>query len=297
MSKLIQYSTFVAACEEKNLSKAAARLHLSPSAVSKQLSTLEHNMGIKLLDRSTRVVVITDLGQRFYHRCKEILTAVDEAEREVADAQEVVAGKVVLSIPKVMLHSDLMSAFTEFCELYPGIKLDLRVTNERENIIDKRIDFAFRIGALPDSRLHSKSLMTVYPVFFASPDYLKRRGTPKTLADLSKHEVLVSTAVNLSEAMRSNTDHMDNLPLDLDRYHTTDDATAIYKMVLNGLGIGVLINEAVEKDFIDQLLVRVLTRSNLGSMELNLVYHKHGQLPKILQVFKDYIIKFYEKKA
>lgn len=293
MAKFEHYKTFVTVCDERNLSAAAKRLHLSPSAVSKQIANLERNAGALLLDRSTRVVEVTDLGQRFYRHCKAILAAVDDAERDIAEALGKVGGKLTLSLPKILLHSNVMELLSQFSEIYPRIKLDLRVSNEFESLIDNRIDFAFRIGKLVDSRLRAIPLMTLHPIFCASPAYLKAHGTPETIADLSDHEMLVPTAVNISEAIRSSDGHFNNYDLDLEQHHTTDDATALYFAILNGMGIGSFMKESASNDIQQKRLIQVLPDVNLGAKKLHLIFYKQGRLPRKLAVFKEFVTDFY----
>ena len=293
MSLLDHYRTFVTICELESLSAAAKQLHRSPSAVSKQMTQLEHSLGTTLLDRSTRVVAVTDIGQGFYVRCREILAAVERAEQEIAEAQGEIRGKLVLSIPKILLHTRLMQALSEFCSQFPAIKLDLRVSNEIEQMLDQRIDFAFRIGRLQDSRLHAVKLDSLQPVFCASPRYLKQHGTPDTLDGLANHEVLVPTAVNLSEALRDSTGQFDDFTLDLSNHHTTDDATALYQAIINGMGIGVFMRQAIVGELNDKRLLQVLPEQNLGSKPMQLVYHKQGRLPAKLAAFRDFVRSYY----
>lgn len=287
------YETFVAVCEERNLARAAKRLHCSPSSVSKQLTALEQNLGAVLLDRTTRVVAVTPAGQRFYHRCKEVLALIDEAEQEVRETQGDVAGNIVLSLPKVLLHSDLISILARFCQLYPNVKMDVRVSNEYENLTDQQIDFALRIGELPDSRLHAVTLKKLKPIFCASPAYLQRCGTPRNLGELLEHEVLISTALNLSHAQRGLADELDGFSLDLDQHHTFDDATALLTAMRCGMGIGVLISDAPHNDLQSGRLVQLLPKQQLGEKPLQLVFKKRDRQPERLTLFKTHLLEAY----
>lgn len=289
------YETFVVVCEERNLARAAKRLHCSPSSVSKQLTALEQSLGAVLLNRTTRAVAVTAVGQRFYHRCKEVLSLVKEAEREVSATQGGVTGKIVLTVPKVLLHTGLMSVLSSFCRLYPKVKLDLRISNEYESLVDQQIDFGIRIGELPDSRLHAVTLKQLTPVFCAAPEYLERCGEPRSLAELQGHEVLVSTALNLSKAQRGVTGDLGGFSLDLEKHHTFDDATALLTAMRCGMGIGVLISDALSEDLKSQRLVQVLPQQQLDDKPLQLVFSERDRLPKHLALFKTHIVEAYRQ--
>ncbi|MBL4630708.1 MAG: LysR family transcriptional regulator, partial [Paraglaciecola sp.] len=144
MSKLNDYQTFIAIVECSSLTLAANQLHRSVSAVSKQLTKLESHLGVKLIERSTQSLAITELGQGFYYQCKNILASIEHAEQRVKDELITPTGKLILSFPEVLLRTGFMDLLQEFNQKYPLINMDFRVSNQIDDIVDQQIDFAFR---------------------------------------------------------------------------------------------------------------------------------------------------------
>ena len=245
MSKFDEYQAFVAIVDAGSLSKAAQTLHLSPSAISKKLSLLEDSLGIQLIERSTRAMAVTDLGKVFYRECKAILSSISEMESRLVDTKEEPRGKLTLSCPRVLLQPFFLRMINEFTEQYPAIKVDLSVSNEIEDLVEGRIDFAFRVGQLKDSRLKAIHLKDTRPVFCASPGYLEKYGKPKHLLALEKHKMIVPTYLNLSERMRQlfpGLSLSSQGQLDLESVHTTDDVYALLQMVLGNGGISMMLD-------------------------------------------------------
>ena len=140
---LSSYTIFVQIVESGSFAGAARELHLSPSAVSKQLSRLEQRLDTKLIQRSTRSVRVTEAGERFYQRCRSILQAVDEAEAEVAELSSQAAGRLRVTLPQSLATAHFASLIAQFQKQHPAITVDLSVSNSIVNLIENRVDIAF----------------------------------------------------------------------------------------------------------------------------------------------------------
>ena len=289
MSTYIQHQAFVTVVELQSLAKAARHLSLSPSAISKQLSALESDLGVTLLERTNRTVQVTAAGRAFYERCKSILAAVDAARREIVEAHSGLAGKIRLTAPAVLTHSSLFPALTEFTREHPEIRLDLHMSDEVEDLIAGRFDFALRLGTLRDNRLRAVGLLETHPVFCASPAYIEHHGRPERLADLQRHSMVLLSTLNLAHAMNRMFNRKGRRAPNLEHFHSTNDINTVHRMVLDGLAIGTLLDCSVHRDLAAGRLIHLFAERQFPGKRLYLVYAKRGTLPKRLALFKDFI--------
>ncbi len=289
MSKLNEYESLIATVETGSLGRAAKQLNCSPSTISKQLSALETSLGVTLLERSNRTVEVTEAGRQFYTRCKEILAQIRDAESEVVTRRDRHEGKIALTITTPLARSPLMSLLAEFGGLHPNIRFDLQMTDELEDLVGGRLDFALRLGNLADNRLHAVPLLDVRPVFCASPDYLQLNGEPQQLSDLREHRIGLLSTVNLANALQNLSNGKAKLPKSLDIYDTTNDNNTLYAMVREGLCVGALLDINVQHELQSGELVQLFPGKRFPGKRLYLVYAKQGVLPAKLKLFKDFI--------
>jgi len=290
MPSLSEYLTFTSIVEARSFTGAANRLHRSVSSVSKQLSKLEDSLGVCLIDRSTQSLAVTNLGETFYIRCKEILEAVELAEQYVKDEWTSPSGKITLSFPEVLLRTPLMALLKSFNEQYPAITFDLKVSNAIDDIIENRIDFAFRIGKLNDSRLTAIALNKSKPMFCASPGYLSRHGKPESLDGLfSDHRLILPSYINLSEQLRVLFSSTDKLPISLDNAHTSNNESVLYDAVTRGMGVAIMLDISISEDIKTGRLVELFPEKQLPESQMFLVYNNGHQMPEKKRAFKQFI--------
>jgi LysR family transcriptional regulator, regulator for bpeEF and oprC len=289
MPTFIQYAAFVATVEQRSLAKAAKQLNLSPSAVSKQLSALENELGVTFLERTSRTVQITEAGRTFYARCKAILIAIRDAEEEAAATRDGMNGIIRLTVGTPFTRSALMSTLAEFSRANPDIRLHVNVTDEVEDLVKGRLDFAFRLGHLADNRLRAIPLFDVHPVFCAAPSYIKRFGKPERLADLRQHGVVLLSTLNLSAAMNRMFGQSDKGALNQKQHHFTNDVNAMYGMIAEGLCVGAMLDCSVRTEFESGKLIHLFPEKMFPGKRLSLVYAKQGSLPMKLSAFKDFV--------
>ena len=192
------YLTFMTIIETGSLAATARKLHLSPSAVSKQLATLEQRLGTQLIQRSTRSMQVTEAGECFFQRCIEITQAVEAAETEIRDLVTAPSGTLRITLPQVLVTRDFADLLRRFGELYPGISISLEVSNNIERLIEKNLDLGFRAGPLQDSRMVATELFQSQIVLCASPGYAASHGIPTNADQLVKHTLLIPDLVYLN---------------------------------------------------------------------------------------------------
>lgn len=190
--------TFVTIVDTGSLAETARQLKLSPSAISKQLSALEQRLGTQLIQRSTRWMQVTEAGLHFYKRCVEITRSLEAAESEVRDLVDAPMGTLKITMPEVLVSSDIASVLQSFTAIHPHITISLEITNDLQSLIQNSLDVGFRVGQLPDSGLIGANLFEANVVMCASPSYVKSNGVPATVEQLDNHQILVPSPIYLS---------------------------------------------------------------------------------------------------
>lgn len=186
---------FVAVAEERSFRRAAARLEVSPAAVSKAIAALEAEVGHPLLTRTTRAVGLTRQGVLFLERCQQAVASVRGAREALAAEHAEPSGELTVSVPFIAVQL-LTPALALLSSRYPSLTFDVRVSDQLSRFAEESIDVAVRIGTLAQSSLIAKRLRRTRIVTIASPAYLARRGTPVTPAQLADHHCLVVRAPN-----------------------------------------------------------------------------------------------------
>ena len=190
MDKFQEITTFTAVVDAGSFVKAADRLNMSKAAVSRHLVDLETRLGIRLLHRTTRKLSLTEEGELFYERCKEILETIESAENEITSHTEDVSGQIRINAPFSFGLRKLAPLWGIFHQKYPKVTLDVVLSDRLVDVVDEGYDIAIRIAALTNSTMVSKKLTTTRIILCASPTYLKEHGTPKKPADLMNHQVI-----------------------------------------------------------------------------------------------------------
>lgn len=190
MDRFQEMRGFAAVVDAGSFVAAAEALGVSKAAISRQLGELETRLGVRLLHRTTRRLSLTEEGQVFLARCRELLAAVEEAEAEVSARGGEPRGLVKVSAPVSFGTRHLAPLWGEFRALHPLVRLDVTLADRVVDLVEEGYDLAIRITALADSTLVSRRLATTRMVLCASPRYLKAHGTPAHPADLAAHAVV-----------------------------------------------------------------------------------------------------------
>jgi LysR family transcriptional regulator for bpeEF and oprC len=190
MDKLNSLIIFVRAAQNRSFSEAARQMGMSPSSISKAVQRLEEELGIRLLNRTTRSVTLTDDGAAFYSRCRQILDELEEAEQELLQTRYQPRGTLRIDLTMALGRMHIVGALPMLTAKYPELKLDVSLNDRFVDLIEEGIDAVVRLGIGTDSRLIMHRVATVRFVVCASPDYFKRHGIPKTPQDLKQHNCI-----------------------------------------------------------------------------------------------------------
>jgi DNA-binding transcriptional LysR family regulator len=181
---------FCRAAERGSFTAAAAELGVTPAAVSRSVGRLETRLGARLFVRTTRQIRLTDDGLAYHAQCQQALAQITEAGRALAGRQAAPTGVLRLSVPTTYAHHRLFPLLPRFMAAHPKVQFEISVSNRNIDFVDEGFDLAIRLGAPQDSRLVARKLEDATLGVFAAPAYLKRCGTPKTLADLKQHDCI-----------------------------------------------------------------------------------------------------------
>jgi len=187
MDKLRAMETFVRIVDGGSLTAAADALHSSLPSVVRTLAALEAELDVRLLNRTTRRIALTDEGREYYERCRRVLADVDDAEAALSARRQSPRGRLRLTAPVMFGRMHVAPAVTDFMARHAALQVELTLLDRVVDLVVEGIDAAVRIGLLPDSSLVSMAIGQTRRVVCASPAYLKRAGTPKSPADLADH--------------------------------------------------------------------------------------------------------------
>lgn len=199
MDKFQEMRVFSAVVDAGSFISAATALSVSKAAVSRYVSDLEQRLGVRLLHRTTRKLSLTEEGEVFYARCREILSSIEESEAEISMRAGSASGLLKVSVPLSFGVKHLARLWAGFMAAHPQVALDVNLSDRLVDLVDDGFDLAIRIARLADSSLISRRIATTRLVLCASPDYLRRRGSPAQLADLREHDVIAYTLLAMGD--------------------------------------------------------------------------------------------------
>lgn len=188
---LVDVLAFVRVVETGAFARAAERMGISKSILSRRVARLEEQLGAKLLTRTAQGAQPTDIGQAYFERASNILVELDAAQEIVAEQATQVAGPIRLSAPLSFGTQYLAPALAEFAKANPRVELDISLEDKTVDLVGGGYDLAVRIGTLPDSALVARRIAPVRSAVLGSPDYLDARGRPERPADLARHDLLL----------------------------------------------------------------------------------------------------------
>lgn len=292
VSLLPDLASFILVVNEGSFTAAAKKLDVTPSALSKLITRLERALSVKLLERTTRKLKITQAGQKVYDQANIMLNAAQQAVEVSKQDHTVPSGSITVAAPEAFLHSVMQPLVSPFLRLYPEISLKLRAVDGDIHLIKQDIDVAFRLTDKPDENLVLKEIGKTDLVLCASPDYIEKRGKPNHPIDLFEHDCLY-----LGETNNDNTWDF----LKGDDFHTVE-VSGCYavnqsQMRLQGvkesLGIGIfhdfVVNEALKEKTVVRVLPDWTIKSNYhGGIAMQYAQTKY--MPARLRVFIDYML-------
>lgn len=280
--------SFHAAAEAGSLTAAGERLGISQSAVSRQIAALEEQLGISLFQRHARGLVLTDSGHTLHRSTIDMSTAAQGASTALRDQQNVPQGRLIVTAPVAFGATWLVPRLGNFVSQHGDMRVDLRLDDgENYDLLKLEAECAIRLWAADKADLIQRKLATVGTSLYASPDYLKQYGMPRTPQDLDNHRIIAygdaSTPINaMSFAQRLGRD--DSAPRKAAL--TVNNVSAMLRAVEAGLGVADLPDYMVSKA---QRLVKVLDEHSGPSFDLYFIYPSDLRRSKRISAFRDFL--------
>ena len=296
MDKLTSMNVFVRVAKAGSFAGGARELGISRAMATKHIMQLEGSLGTRLFNRTTRSLSLTDVGGSYLERCQQVLLDVEEMEAAVTHLQTEPRGVLKISAPPVIGATHIAFAIAEFLKIHTDLSVELILQGTPGDMIDEGIDLAIYLGALNDTSMVARKLVSSTLVVCASPGYLEEYGVPKSPADLVNHSCLVNwastprnkwqfkgengyTAINVSGRMQANV------------------ADAIRTAAIGGLGLVMLASYVVGKDIEKGKLKVVLEDYALPPLDIYAVYPHRKYLSAKVRRFMDFFQVWLEPRV
>ena len=269
---------------------AARSLSVSPSAVSKSIQRLEHQLGVTLFTRTTRSLVLTAEGRELHERALRLLRDAEEIEQLAKRARAEPAGtlRIATSLP-IGIHL-IAPVIPQFCAIYPNVKIDLRLSDHVISIVDENIDIAVRLGDLADSNLLSRHLPPYQIGCYASPDYLARHSAPGHPNDLAEHKTVSLRYQNTGQVFRwpfrIGEQEIEIVP---SSEIIIDVSEAVVAAVAAGAGIGMAASFMADSWVKNKKLVPLLTDFAVERQNISVLWHESRRSNPAVRAFLDHL--------
>lgn len=285
MNRFDAMSTFVAVCDAGGFAAAGRRLGISASVVTRLVAALEGHLGVRLLQRTTRALHLTDAGLRYLERARRVLAELDEAEMMAQQENAEPSGLLSISAPVLFGRIHVAPLLGSFMERFPRISADLRLSDSFVNLVDEGFDLAVRIGNLPDSQLVAQRVGQTQRIVVASPDYLRRMGCPTHPQDLNRLDIINFSAMAANTEWRFERDAKVRL---IPRLNTNSGDAAI-AFAKSGAGVTRVLCYQVHDALADGSLVQILQDYAPPPFPVQLVFPSNRLLSVKVRTFVEYV--------
>ncbi|RDK04095.1 LysR family transcriptional regulator [Paraburkholderia lacunae] len=298
MDTLVSMKVFRQVVEVGSFVGAAERMEMSAAMASKHVMHLEQQLGARLLNRTTRRVAPTEAGREYYERLSQVLTELEEAEQVVGAASVVPQGRLRVSSLSAFGLSHVMAAVADYAAQYPQVTVDMTLSDRVVELIDEGFDVAIRASpsGLKSSSLIARQIATAHLVLCASPAYLRRHGTPKTVADLARHNYLQYAGVSPLEIAPATGNGTPRVRLTGNLIVNHLEAQRV--IVLQGAGIAMLGTEVIGDDLAAGRLVPLLVDEvPPRELPIHVVYASRRHLSAKVRSFVDFLVERFTNEA
>ena len=291
MEKFNAIPIFVAVVECGGFSPAAKQLGISKSAVSKRINQLEQSLEVKLLHRTTRKISLTEAGEHFFEHALIANKAARDAEDSVAQLQGDPQGRLRINTPMSFGRLHIAPLIPAFLKRYPKISIDMVMSDEIVDLVGSGFDVAIRSGKLADSSLIARKLAPLRSVLCASPEYLKREGTPKTLECLKQHNCLL---FSYSRDLKEWSFKQDGTTFNIEvtGNYQVNNSEALKEALLQGIGIGRLPTFVAGEEIKKGRLIPLFTQYKMSEQNFYAVFLDRQYMPAKVRAFLDFTIEY-----
>ncbi|WP_076998699.1 LysR family transcriptional regulator [Variovorax sp. KK3] len=295
MDRWTEIELFVQIAELGSLSRAAEAVGLSNAAASRHLASLEARLAAQLVQRNTRHLALTEMGEQYHVRCKTILAELREADAAVhaTAAQPIGTLRVSASLSFAVQH--IAPLLRDYTARYPQVTVHVETSNRYLDLIDNNIDVAIRTREYEsDSGITIRSLAETRRILAASPGYLDRRGTPRTVDELAAHDLLIYTYANNPDALSFRRGDEERT-LKVKGLLESNDGQVLRAAALDGLGILVQPKYILHEDIVAGRLVPVLDDWDLPRLRINIAFQSRRHMSAKVRTFIDFLVAHFER--
>ena len=272
------------------LSAAARELGLSPAMVSRRLAALESRLGVRLVNRTTRSLRLTDEGASYFESCSRVLAEIEEANAAVSAGSEAAQGALRVALPAAFGNQYVAPLIPQFAARYPAVQVLLSLSDRDVNVVEEGFDLAIRIAHLADSSFAARKLAPNRRVVCATPEYLRRHGEPRTPADLAQHNCLLSKDFSSSWEYKD-PDGRPGVVRVTGRY-VCDNWEVLRQWALSGMGVALKSTWDVRRHLESGALVPLLPGYTFHTdVAIYAVYPHRRHLPAKTRVFIEFLVE------
>jgi DNA-binding transcriptional LysR family regulator len=282
---------FTKVVETKSFTGAADALGLPKSTVSRKLAQLEERLGVRLVQRTTRKLALTEIGEAYYERCARIVSDIHAAEQVVTDMQATPRGRLRITASIDFTTRFLGNIVADFLAVHPDINVELEGTDRVVDMIEEGYDLAVRFGPMPESTLIARRLCALHLVLCASPAYLAKHGIPITVDDLDAHDHVLFTPNSRNQAWTLVGPGEQQYEFGRPARLASNNYGAVVDVARAGSGIAVISEFMVTEELNSGELVRVLPDWATKPTEVHAVYPARQNLPPRLTLFLEHLAK------
>ena len=286
---IVHMKTLIAVIEENGFTAAAARLGIAKSVCSRRITDLETDLGVQLVNRTTRSVVPTELGREYYESCLDIVARIDAAAGAVKGANSAISGRLRMSVPINYTETVLAPKLDAFTCANEHVELVLHLSDKRVDLISDGFDAAIRVGALDDSTLFARKLGAIKMHMCASPKYLATKGTPSSFDDLSEHECIRYN--NLSSGSEWVVNHQETeVRKRITGRFASNSGKYNKGLAIAGRGIVVLPEFIIGDALASGDLIPILSNHTFPELDVNILYPQKRNMPATLRALIDHLV-------
>ncbi|MEH6348017.1 MAG: LysR family transcriptional regulator [Bermanella sp.] len=275
-----------------SFTKAAEKLSMPKSTVSRHISQLESRLGVRLLNRTTRQLKPTEVGKLYFHHCARIIEEAEQAREVIQNMQAQPSGLLRITLPLAFGSEFMQYLIRDFLALHPKIKVEVVLDNRALDMLDEELDVAFRMGDLADSSLVARHIGYSHLILAATPEYLKENGTPKTLQELEEHHLIRHPYADMFMVHNNK-----KYEVKAQNRLLLNDMDLVRRMTLKDMGIGLLPTIVAADDLDAGNLVRVLPDFTSPIKNFYLVYAGRRQKAAKVSAFIDFALERIKESA
>ncbi len=295
---LNELALFLQVARLGSFAQAGKALGMPASTVSRQVQNIEHQLGVRLMQRSTRRLVLTEAGKLLVQRCEAHFSAIGDVTREVLDGVGVVSGTLRIATPSDFFDWFPLSWIREFRAMHPKVRLEIFAQDTLVDVIGDGIDIAFRAGKLENSRLIAILLTTTSVFLVASAAYLSLRGTPRSPEDLALHDGLTLRCSPGQSHREWRVEGPDGeVRLEVQSRFSASAMGLLRDAAVEGLGIALLPEMLIRDELDAGLLQRVLPAYGQPSVSVSLLYPSRQQVQKSVSAFVEFAVAKFGGRA